>query len=126
MLPGDRPLEEANRMESLDTFRQLFEYDHWANQESLLSIADLSMISDLALKIAGRIVGAKRIGLARLAAPDITPAAPWPLMNLKETLAAFSDLHSRWNSFLDQLALERLGEDLVHRYPKGDESRVPV
>jgi len=113
-------------MESLDTFRQLFEYDHWANQESLLSIADLSMISDRALKIAGHIVGAQRIWLARLATPGSAPAAPWPLMTLKETRAAFSDLHSRWNSFLDQLAPERLGEDLVHRNTKGDESRVPV
>lgn len=113
-------------MESLDSFRQLFEYDHWANQESLSSIANLSMPSERALKIAGHIVGAQRVWLGRLETPDAKPPVPWPLMSLKDTRGAFSELHHRWISFLESLAPQRLDEDLVHRNTKGVESRVPV
>ena len=113
-------------MESLDTFRQLFEYDYWANQESLSSIASLSIDAERALKIAGHIVGAQRVWLGRLETPGGAPAAPWPLMTLKETRAAISELHQRWENLFGHLAPERLDEDLVHRNSKGDESRVPV
>lgn len=113
-------------MESLDSFRQLFEYDHWANHASLGSIATLGVASERALKIAAHIVGAQRIWLGRLETPGSAPAEPWPLMTVEETGAAFSELHRRWNSFLNSLAPERLDEDLVHRNTKGAEFRVPV
>lgn len=113
-------------MESLDSFRQLFKYDHWANQESLRSLASLSMTNERPLKIAGHIFGAQRVWLGRLEAPGGAPAAPWPLMTVEETFAAFSELYERWNSFLNSLTPERLDEDLVHRNTKGAEFRVPI
>ncbi|HET9178823.1 MAG TPA: DinB family protein [Terriglobia bacterium] len=113
-------------MESLDSFRHLFKYDHWANQESLRSISSLSTTNERALKIAGHIVGAQRVWLGRLEAPGGAPPAPWPFMTLEETCAAFSELHERWNLFLSSLGPERLDEDIVHRNTKGAEFRVPI
>jgi len=113
-------------MESLDSLRKLFEYDYWANQEVLRSIATLNVTAERALKIAGHIVGAQRVWLGRLESPDTAPPAPWPLLSLEEANAAVSEMHQRWNSFLSNLAPERLDEDLVHWNSKGVEFREPV
>ena len=113
-------------MESLDSLRKLFEYDYWANQEALHSIATLNGAPERTLKVAGHIIGAQRVWLGRLEAPDATAPAPWPLLNLEEASAAVSQLRQRWNSFLSNLTPERLDEDLVHRNSKGVEFRVPV
>ena len=111
-------------MESLDSLLKLFKYDYWANQEVLRSVATLNVTTERALKIAGHIIGAQRVWLGRLEAPDA--AAPWPLLSLEEANAAVSGMHHRWNSFLSNLTPERLDEDLVHRNSKGVEFRVPV
>ncbi|HET7213436.1 MAG TPA: DinB family protein [Terriglobia bacterium] len=113
-------------MDSLDSFRQLFEYDYWASQESLRSMMALDAPPARALKVAGHILGAQRIWLGRLETRGGEPPAPWPLMSLKEAGAAFNEMHERWKSLLDNLAPDRLDEDLVHRNSKGVESRVPV
>lgn len=113
-------------MDSLDSFRQYFEYDYWASQESLRTVAGLGTPPERALKIAGHIVEAQRIWLGRLESQGGDPPAPWPLMSLEEADAAFDEMHERWKSLLDNLAPGRLDEDLVHRNSKGVESRVPV
>jgi uncharacterized damage-inducible protein DinB len=119
-------LKEANHMEPLDSLRQLFEYDYWANQLALRSIANLTTSTERALKVAGHIVGAQRVWLGRLETPGASHTAPWPLMSLEEANAAVTEVHERWNSFFGNLAPERLDEDLVHRNSKGAEFRVPV
>jgi uncharacterized damage-inducible protein DinB len=113
-------------MESLDSLRQFFEYDYWANQETLRSLTSLEAPPERVLKIAGHIVGAQRIWLGRLEAPGGDPPAPWPLMSLEEGSAAVNEMHQRWSGFLGSLSLERLDEDLVHRNSKGAEFRAPV
>lgn len=113
-------------MESLDSFRQLFEYDYWANQESLRSIGSTAASAERVLKIAGHIIGAQRVWLGRLEAPGAATPAPWPLMSLEEANASVSEMHQRWKVFLAQLTPERLEEYLVHRNSKGAEFCVPV
>lgn len=113
-------------MESLDSFRNVFEYDYWGNQETLGSIAALNGSKERALKIASHIVGAQRIWLGRLENPGEPTPAPWPVMTLEEATAAVNDMHKRWTAYLAELTPERLGEDLVHRNSKGAEFRVPI
>jgi uncharacterized damage-inducible protein DinB len=113
-------------MESLDSLRQFFEYDYWANHETLRSVASLEAPPERALKVAGHIVGAQRVWLGRLESPGGDPPAPWPPMSLEEANAAVNEMHQRWISFLGNLAPERLDEDLVHRNSKGAEFRAPV
>lgn len=113
-------------MESLDSLRQLFEYDYWANQESLRSMTTLETLPERALKLAGHIVGAQRVWLGRLEAPGSAAPAPWPAVTLEEAGAAFSELRERWNSFFGNLEPERVNQDLVYRNSKGAEFRTPV
>ena len=113
-------------MESLDSLRHLFEYDYWANQEALRSIATLSVPAERALKVAGHIIGAQRVWLGRLEATVTETPGPWPEVTLEQANNAVSEMHQRWNSFLGTLAPEGLDEDLVHRNSKGAEFRAPV
>ena len=113
-------------MESLDSLRQLFEYDYWANQESLRSIMALESPSERVLKLAGHIVGAQRVWLGRLEAPAAAAPAPWPVVTMEEAGAAFGEMYERWNAFFRKLRPEHLDEDLVHHNSKGAEFRVPL
>jgi uncharacterized damage-inducible protein DinB len=113
-------------MESLDSLRHLFEYDYWANQVALRTIATLNTPPERVLNVAGHIVGAQRVWLGRLEGAGDPPPAPWPLMSLEEANAAVTEMHERWISFLGNLVPERLDEDLVHRNTKGAEFRAPV
>jgi uncharacterized damage-inducible protein DinB len=113
-------------MESLDSIRQFFEYDYWANQEALRSVATLNTTPERALKIAGHIIGAQRVWLGRLETPGAAAPAPWPPMSLEEASASVAEMHRHWNSFLATLSPERLNEDLVHRNSKGAEFRAPI
>lgn len=113
-------------MEQLDSLRQFFEYDYWANQETLRSLGSFDASPERMLKIVGHIVGAQRIWLGRLESPGGDPPVPWPLMNLGEASAAVDEMHQRWMDLLGHLSAERLDEDLVHRNSKGVEFRAPV
>lgn len=113
-------------MESLDSLRHFFEYDYWANQETLRSISSVSAASDRALKIVGHIVGAQRVWLARFEAPNNPLSPAWPQLTLAEADAAVSEMHEQWHSFLSRLTPVRLDGDLVHRNSKGEEFRTPV
>lgn len=112
-------------MESVDSFRKLFEYDYWGNQEALRSIENLKETPERALKIAGHIIGAQRVWLGRLEA-DFTTPAPWPLLSLEEAGDAVNEMYQRWTAYLSGLSPEKLDEDLVHRNSKGIEFRTPV
>jgi uncharacterized damage-inducible protein DinB len=113
-------------MESLDSLRHLFEYDYWANQVALRTVATLNTPPERVLNVAGHIVGAQRVWLGRLEGAGDPPPAPWPLMSLEEANAAVTEMHQRWSSYFGNLVPERLDEDLVHRNTKGAEFRVPV
>lgn len=113
-------------MESLESLRQLFEYDDWANRRSLQSISTAGPATDRALKFAGHVIGAQRVWLGRLEAPGSPPPAPWPQMSLEELNSALGKMRERWATFLGNLSPSRLDEDLVHRNSKGTEFRVPV
>jgi uncharacterized damage-inducible protein DinB len=113
-------------MESMDSMRQFFEYDYWANQESLRSMMTTEAPPERALKVVGHIIGAQRVWLGRLETPGGDAPAPWPPMSLEEAKAAVNEMHERWNAFLGNLSPGRLDEDIVHRNSKGAEFRAPV
>jgi len=113
-------------MESLDSFRKLFDYDYWGNQEALQSIETVTGSREQALKIAGHILGAQRVWLTRLENPEFSPGTPRPVLNLDEARTAAEELHRRLTALLGNLRPEKLEEDLVYRNTKGVEFRTPL
>lgn len=111
-------------MDSLDSFRKLFEYDYWGTQEALQSIAAMKGSQERALKYAGHIIGAQQFWLARVETSSTPSGTPWPLLTLEEVRAAAEEQHRRWTALLDSLTPEKLEGDFVYRNSKGNEYRT--
>ena len=109
--------------------RALFDYDHWANRETVASLSTVpggSPSADRPLKILGHVVGAQRIWLTRFEDPNPPNAQPWPAVTLDQCRAAVDELHNRWSALFDALTPEKLASDLAYRNTKGVEFRTPI
>lgn len=107
-------------------FRNLFDYDFWANREALASLAAIDGDASRARKFFYHIIGAQRVWLSRFEAPESPSTEPWPALTLEGAGPALEDLHARWVKQLDGLTPEKLSSDLVHRNTKGQEFRTPL
>ena len=58
--------------------------------------------------------------------PSPPNVQPWPTLGLEECGAALDDLHEHWMAMLDQLAPERLTQDLTYRTTTGVEFKTPI
>jgi uncharacterized damage-inducible protein DinB len=113
-------------MEVPSYFRKLFEYDHWANRETLTSLSSLNSAPEEPLKFFGHVVGAQRIWLSRINQDDPNPPAAWPSLTLQQCRAAVEDLHERWAAFLATLGQEQLSSSVCYRNLKGLEFKTPL
>ena len=99
--------------------RKLFDYDYWANSETLASIRTVPGGSEKARKAICHIIGAQRIWMSRFENPAPPTAQPWPDLTLEECSAAIDDLHLRWHAILEGLTPEKLASDLIYLSLKG-------
>jgi uncharacterized damage-inducible protein DinB len=113
-------------MESLAYFRQLFEYDHWANQTALASLGSIAGPAEKALKIFSHVVGAHRVWRARFDDPNPPNAQPWAALTQEECQPAIDEIHQCWIAILDQLTDEKLNDNLIYRTTQGKEFETPI
>jgi uncharacterized damage-inducible protein DinB len=113
-------------MENLDFIRQLFEYDYWANEETLASLAAVSEDAEKPRKYFSHVLGAQRVWLARFDDPHPPSAQPWPTLSVEECRQHIQDLHGRWTALLERLSPEKLEEGLAYRNTKGMEFKTPI
>jgi uncharacterized damage-inducible protein DinB len=113
-------------MESIESFRRLFEYDRWANHATLASLKTVTGSTERSLKVFNHILGGQRVWLARFDNPNPPNVQPWPALGLEECGAAIDDAHKRWMALLDQLTPEKLSQDLTYRTMAGAEFKTPI
>lgn len=113
-------------MDSIESFRGLFLYDHWANHATLASLKTITGPNDRSLKIFNHVLGAQRVWLARFETPNPPSAQPWPMLGLEECSAAIDDMRTRWMTLLDRLSPEKLTQDLTYRTTAGAEFKTPI
>jgi uncharacterized damage-inducible protein DinB len=113
-------------METREHIRQLFEYDLWANQKTLESLATVPETAERPRKLFSHIVGAQRIWRARFEDPNPPGAEPWPTLTLDEARVAAEELNQSWQALLGRLTPAKLAEDLVYRTTKGTEFHTPI
>jgi uncharacterized damage-inducible protein DinB len=109
-----------------DSFRNMFEYDYWANREALASLSTVEGDAARARRFFAHIIGAQRVWLARFESPEPPTTAPWPEMSLDEARAALEELHGRWMTLLEKMTPEKLAGDLAYRNTKGQEFKTPL
>lgn len=95
-------------MADLQELRRLFAYDHWANRETLASLAAAGEGPPArALRFMAHIVATERLWLGRLLA-DGERVVVWPELTLAECAARLDDLARRWEEYLRGLAVADL------------------
>jgi uncharacterized damage-inducible protein DinB len=113
-------------MESIGSFRQLFEYDHWGNQAALASLSSIAGPADKPLKLFSHVLGAQHVWRARFDNPNPPKSQPWPTLTLEECRSALDDTYQRWVVLLDQLSDEKLTQKLVYHTTQGARFETPI
>ena len=75
-------------MDSMQSFRKLFEYDHWANQAALASLSSMTGATEKPLKVFAHVLGAHRVWRARFDDPGAPNVQPWPALSPEEARLA--------------------------------------
>ncbi len=107
-------------------FRRLFEYDYWANCETLASLKTVPSGIEKPRKAFNHVIGAQRIWKARFENPAPPSVQPWPDLTLEECASAIEDLRRTWSGLLDNLTEEKLAGELAYRNLKGVEYKTPI
>jgi uncharacterized damage-inducible protein DinB len=113
-------------MDSIQSFRQLFEYDHWGNQAALASLGTIAGPAEKALKLFSHILGGHRVWRARFDDPSPPNVQPWPALSMGECRVAIDEIHQSWKALLDQLNDEKLSHNLVYCNTQGAQFETPI
>ena len=113
-------------MEEPIKYHKLFDYDYWANSETLASLRTVPSGTEKPRKIFNHVIGAQRTWIARFEDPAPPSAQPWPDLTREECALAIEDLRRRWVDLLDNLTAEKLAGDLAYLTLKGVEYRTPI
>jgi len=107
-------------------YRKLFDYDYWANCETLASLKSVPSGAEKPRKAFSHVIGGQRVWLSRFENPAPPSAQPWPDLTLEECASAIEDLRRQWKELLDKLTPEKLAGELTYKTTKGIEHRTPV
>jgi uncharacterized damage-inducible protein DinB len=107
-------------------YRRLFEYDYWANSETLASLRTVPTGAEKPRKTFNHVIGGQRVWLARFQNPAPPSVQPWPDLTLEECSSAIEDLRRQWKGLLENLTAEKLAGDLVYLSLKGVENRTSI
>lgn len=107
-------------MHTLDHLRELFEYDHWANRQTIAALENAT--SERSQRILAHLVITKQEYFERLSGKDSTGFDFWPDLDLDECkkLADATDekftelLESADESLLDRAASYKTSEGIPH------------
>lgn len=113
-------------MDSMQSFRKLFEYDHWANQAVLASLSSMTGAPEKPLKVFAHVIGAHRVWRARFDEPSAPSVHPWPTLSPDEARLAIEEIHQCWLALLDQFNEEKLDQNLAYRTTQGVPSETPI
>lgn len=113
-------------MDSLETIRKLYQFDYWANQETLAGLGALTSGSEKPLKYFSHVIAAQRIWRKRFDDPAPASGDAWPALTLDDCKQAIGELRAQWAELLGKMTEEKLGEDLVYKTLKGVDFRTPI
>ena len=113
-------------MDSVELIKKLYEYDYWANQETLAGLATLTSGQEKPLKYFSHVIAAQQIWRARFDDPAPFTGDAWPATSLEDCRTAIDELRAQWADLLGRMTEEELAEDLVYKNLKGNDLRTPI
>ncbi len=105
-------------MSQLQYFREMFSYNHWANQQALGALTRSGQ-PERGRRLLGHIVGAEWVWLARLRRNAATMAV-WPELSLEECEWEIGRLGPAWQDYLAQFSKDDLLESVPYANSKGE------
>jgi uncharacterized damage-inducible protein DinB len=105
-------------MDAVSHFKRLFEYDHWANRETLRAIVASDPYHSETLRIMSHILGAQRLWLDRLHG-DEPLADAWPTLTAAECEEQVRQLEKLWSAFLEHQREDKLLRPISYVSTKG-------
>jgi len=106
-------------MMDLADFQRLFQYDDWANHETLRSLETISNPSVRSLQLMAHIVAAECLWHARLRQLP-QPMAVWPELDLSVSASQLLQLRSIWRKYFGELNSNRLNDSVAYTNTKGE------
>jgi uncharacterized damage-inducible protein DinB len=113
-------------MESIESFRRLFEYDHWADLAALESLSSIAGPVEKPLKVFSHVLGAQRVWRARFDDPSPPNAQPWPMLTQEECRSGIGEIYRRWVEVFDKFSNEELSHNLVYHTTQGARFETPI
>ena len=104
----------------MSDWKRLFEYDGWANHETLESVRTAAAPPEKSRKVLAHIVGAERLWLWRIERPGTPSPAVWPELTPDECEPAFEELLARWRALLPDVSEEKLAVPVAYVNSKGE------
>ena len=109
----------------IDYLRMLFEYDDWANRESLASIRQQNVAPPRSVDIMAHIVGCQWLWLGRLQL-NPKPAEVWPQLSLEQIGEQLAELRHSWTGYLSSSKQLPLNQMVEYRNSKGQDWQSSV
>lgn len=103
----------------LADFQRFFQYDNWANHETLRSLETISNPPARSLQLMAHIVAAECLWHARLRQLPQSMAV-WPELNLNDSASQLLQLRSIWHKYLTELNANRLNDSVTYKNTKGE------
>jgi uncharacterized damage-inducible protein DinB len=105
-------------MELLAYLRRLFEYDYWANSETLKALRGVQTPPERSRKFIAHIAAAEWLWLRRLEEGKEMPV--WPELTLDGCKKEFEELRSAWLRYLTSLTADQLAGAVSYTNSKGE------
>ena len=104
-------------MDNTEMLLRVFEFDRWANQESLRSLETIKVPPQRAVALLAHITATQRVWLERaLSLPQ--SVAVWPQWSLSETAKEFPGVLDEWTRLI---ATDDLSREFAYTNTKGQE-----
>ncbi|MFN2385942.1 MAG: DinB family protein [Thermoanaerobaculia bacterium] len=103
----------------LATLRRLFEYDAWANHETLASLRAVPETASQPLRLFAHVVAVEQLWLSRLRRSG-ERVVVWPQIGLSECEARTRELPGAWKRYFDAVPAEGLAERIDYVNSKGE------
>jgi uncharacterized damage-inducible protein DinB len=99
--------------------RRLFDYDSWANDETLQALQAMTTRPEKSVRWLAHIVGTQRLWLGRLRRVE-RPAVVWPDLTLDQVAAELERLREAWQRYLGSLLDADLERNVSYVNSKGE------
>ncbi|HXW16288.1 MAG TPA: DinB family protein [Terriglobia bacterium] len=113
-------------MESIESFRRLFEYDRWGNHAALASLGSIAGPVEKPLKVFSHVLGAQHVWRARFDDPRPPNAQPWPVLTQEECRSGIDEIYQGWVELLDKFSNDKLSNNLVYYTTQGAKFETPI